>query len=216
LGGAAGQLVSTFANVDTTSERLLAFGELSALARQSGYSASASESFAAHVTTGATAGIDYERFLGTVAFHVAARGLSIPVSALDATASYGRVSSVAPAFEQFLIGGLPTSLIDASLLTQRLTMGALPAGVASGNRLVTYRVSAPLVGLVPYFWAASASNFDRFEQWHRVLGVDLTIDQTPLPVLGLPGAHLVAGVGYSLDEPLVHATRGYLAITLRP
>lgn len=216
FGGAAGQLVSAFANVDTTSERLLAFGELSAVARQSSYSASASESFAAHFTSGATAGIDYQRFLGTVAFHIAARGLAIPVSALDGTASYGRVSSDAPAFEQFLVGGLPTSLIDPSLLTQRLAMGALPVGVASGERLLTYRVSAPFVGLSPYFWAASASGVNRFEQWHRVLGADLTIDQAPLPVLGLPGAHLVTGVGYSLDAPLVHATRGYLAITLRP
>jgi Tol biopolymer transport system component len=216
LGGAAGQLVSDVANVETSGDRLLVFGELSALARQSGYATSASESLTAQLTSGATYGIDYQRFLGTVGLHAAMRGLGLPFSSFDAAASYGRVSSNAPGFEQFLIGGLPTSIIDASLLTQRLTMGALPAGVASGDRLLTYRVSVPLAGLAPYFWGASTSAVDRFEQWHRVLGVDLAIDQSALPVLGLPGAHLVAGVGYSLDKPLVRATRGYLAVTLRP
>jgi len=42
------------------------------------------------------------------------------------------------------------------------------------------------------------------------------MDQTPLPVIGLPGARLVAGVGESLDAPFARRTRGYAVVTLRP
>jgi hypothetical protein len=141
------------------------------------------------------------------------RGLPL----LEAAASYGRVSTSAPSFEQFVVGGLPSNLIDASLLTQRVSVPALPSGVAGGDRVVTYRAATSLAGLAPYFVAASAAvAVNRFAEWHRVLGLELTVDQSSVPVLGLPGARLVAGVGYSLDEPLRRQTRGYLSATLRP
>jgi hypothetical protein len=217
IGGAAGQLISTVADSRTSGQRLLSFAELSALARQSGDATSASESLNAHFTTGVTGQIDYRRFVGTASVRLAARGLAIPLSSLDASATYGRISTGAPVFEQFLVGGLPTGLIDPSLLTQRWSMGALPVGIAGGDRLVTYRASTDLLGLAPYLWAAStATGLDRFDRWHRVVGVELTMDLTPMPVLGLPGARLLAGVGYSYDEPFAHETRGYLDVTLRP
>jgi hypothetical protein len=103
------------------------------------------------------------------------------------------------------------------LLTQRLSVPALPTGVVGGDRVLTYRAATSLAGLSPYFFAASAGfATSRFEDWHRVVGLELTADQSSVPVLGLPGARLLAGIGYSLDEPVRHQTRGYLAVTLRP
>jgi len=193
--------------------RDLVFGELAASARQSGAAASASEGIVAHLTDGETGGDQYERFLASAAVRVAVRGFP----ALDASSSYGRVSTNAPSFEQFVVGGLPSNLIDASLLTQRLSVPALPTGVAGGDRVVTYRTATSLAGLSPYFFAASAGfATNRFEEWHRVIGLELAMDQTTVPMLGLPGARLVVGVGYSIDAPVRHQTRAYLTATLRP
>jgi hypothetical protein len=174
---------------------------------------SASESLAGHVTAGETGDVAYRRLLASAAAHAGLRGFP----SIDVSSNYGRVSAVAPPFEQFVVGGLASSLIDPSLVTQRVAMGALPVGVAAGERLLSYRLSTSLLGLAPYYWGASTQDgSDHFDRWHRVIGAELTMDQTPVPVIGLPGARFLVGVGYSLDEPFRHQTRGYLAVTLRP
>ena len=212
IGGSLALLTTKDASTIDMS-RDVAFGELAASARQSGAAASASEGIAANITGGETGGDQYERFIASAAVRLAVRGFP----ALDASSSYGRVSTNAPPFEQFVVGGLPSNLVDASLLTQRLSVPALPTGVAGGDRVLTYRAATSLAGLSPYFFGASAGfATNRFEEWHRVVGLELTMDQTAVPVLGLPGARLVAGVGYSLDAPVRHHGRGYLTATLRP
>ena len=212
IGGSVGAL-TTRPPLSVDMSRDLAFGELAATVRQSSAAASASETIVTHGTGGATGGSEYARYLASVAGHLAVRG----IPALDASATYGRVSTKAPSFEQFVVGGLPSNLIDASLLTQRVSVPALPTGVAGGDRVVTYRAATSLAGLSPYWFAAStAVAANRFAEWHRVVGLELTVDQSSVPVLGLPGARLVAGIGYSLDEPARHQTRGYLSATLRP
>jgi Tol biopolymer transport system component len=211
-GGSLGR-VDIRATLPSRESRDLAFGELAASVRQGGEAASGVESFSAHLTGGRTGGVDYQRLLASITAHVALRGF-LP---LDAGANYGRVSTGAPAFEQFIVGGLPSNLVDASLLTQRIGVPALPAGVAGGDRVLAYRAATSLSGFTPYFFAASAGlGTDRFESWHRVAGLELIVDQTAVPVLGLPGARFVAGVGYSIDEPARRQTRGYLTATLRP
>lgn len=212
IGGSLGRLTATEPfSIDAS--RDLFFGELAAIVRQSGAAASVSEGFVAHLTGGETGAIQYARYLASLTGRLAVRGLP----SLEAGASYGRVSTSAPSFEQFVVGGLPSNLIDASLLTQRISVPALPTGVAGGDRVLTYRAATSLAGLSPYFFAASTGfATSRLENWHRVIGLELTMDQSPIPVLGLPGARLVAGVGYALDEPVRHQARGYLSATLRP
>jgi hypothetical protein len=136
---------------------------------------------------------------------------------LDLGASLGRVSSGAHPFEQFVVGGAPATLLDRSLMTQRLTMPALPAGVAIGDRAIAFRAAMPVGAFTPYYWAASARMGDgRFARWHRVVGVEATLETSQVPVAGVPGARIVAGVGRSLDAPLARRIEGYLAITLQP
>lgn len=212
-GASLARLATEDSDRTNSSARNLAFAELSGVARQSGDGFSDFESLLAHFTAGATEDLAYQRLLTSVGLHGSARGLPT----LDASASYGVVSSRAPIFEQFVIGGMPSGLIDPSLFTQRVTMGALPTGIGSGDHILTYRVATSFMGLTPYFWAASTVyGSNQFDTWHRVAGVELTIDQSSLPVLGLPGARLLAGVGHSFDEPFAHRTRGYATITLRP
>ena len=210
-GSVAGLTTRESLSIDMS--RDLVFGELAATVRQSGAAASAFEGIVAHVTGGETGAAEYARYVASATVHLAVRGYP----SLDAATSYGRVSTSAPSFEQFVVGGLPSNLVDASLLTQRVSASALPTGVAGGDRVLTYRAATSLAGLSPYFFAArTAFATNRFGGWHRVVGLELTMDQSPVPVLGLPGARLVAGVGYSLDEPVRHETRGYLSATLRP
>ena len=211
-GGSLGEL-NAREPLATEMSRNLAFGELAANLRQSGAAASASEGLAMHVTGGETAGVQYWRFVASVAGRFAARGFP----SVDANASYGHVSTSGPPFEQFTVGGLPSNLVDPSLLMQRISVPALPSGAAGGDRVLTYRATTSIAGVSPYFFAASAAfGASRFERWQRVVGVERTVDQNTVPVLGLPGARLVGGVGYSLDEPVRRQTRGYLAVTLRP
>ena len=212
LGGSLGTL-ATRQSLPIDESRDLYFGELAATVRQSGAAASASEAVAANASRGETGAAEFVRSFASLAGHLAVRGFP----ALDAGTSYGRVSTSAPSFEQFIVGGLPSNLIDASLLTQRISVPALPSGVAGGDRVLTGRAATSLAGLSTYFFAASTSfATNRFGEWHRVVGLELTLDQSPVSVLGLPGARLVAGIGYSLDAPVRHQTRGYLSATLRP
>ena len=130
---------------------------------------------------------------------------------------YGRVSENAPLFEQFSIGGLASTLTSPALLSQRIMMPALPATVATGEQILTYRAATSLAGLTPYFWSGSTRRGDvRFQIWHRVLGVDFDLYQSPLAVLGTPGARLLVGVARSLDPPAADQTRAYGVISLQP
>lgn len=214
FGAAPGQLRMSGAGATQNDRRNLAFGELAGDVRQSNDRAAASESFAVNFTGGSTGGGEsYRRVLGTLALHGAPTGL-FP---LDLTGSYGRVTARSAAFEQFVIGGLASTLVDPSLLTQRIAMGALPLGIGAGDRAASFRASTEFGGISPFYWAASArSGEGRLAVWHRVIGLELTIDQGPVAVLGLPGARLIAGVGESLDAPVRHQTRGYLTVSLRP
>jgi hypothetical protein len=135
--------------------------------------------------------------------------------AIDLRGSYGALSRGASLLEQFAVGGLPSTMIDSSLLSQRVSLPALP-GVISGDRLFVYRVATTFGPLQPYFWGTRVWVGDSSSVRQRVVGAELAFEQNALPVLGTPEARVVAGVGYTIDAPFTHLLRGYLAVTLRP
>jgi hypothetical protein len=194
--------------------RSLVFGEIMGDGRQGGDRVRLTEVVGANLTAGSTGGGDgYRRLTASLAIHAGA----VDFFPLDFAGSFGRVSTGAAPFEQFVIGGLAPTIVDPSILTQQIAMGALPLALAVGDRVASFRASTNLGGLSPFYWGASTRfGAGRFARWHRVAGIELTIDQTPVPVLGLPGARLTAGVGRSLDEPFRGETRGYLGVSLRP
>ena len=213
VGGSFARLDEQVDNASANVKRAVGFTDLAGGLRRGGDVASLSLSWNVNVSTGVTSDTSFGRLLGSVTARGTARGIGV----VEATASYGQVAANAPSFEQFLVGGPPLTLLDPSLLTQRVPMGVLPAGVAMGNRLAMYRVATSLLGLSPFYWGASTRNgVGRFATWHRVAGAELTIDQSAVPVLGLPGARLVSGIGYSFDPPFRRETRGYLTVVLRP
>jgi hypothetical protein len=195
--------------------RQLAFAELGIAARQTGDGPSITESISVHGSVGRsgapTAG--FARAVVTAGVRTSGRVL-LP---LELGGSYGRVSEQADSYEYFLVGGTPSALIERSVLSQRLTMPALPTGVAIGRRVVTYRAAMPLGVFTPFYWGASATLSDgRFARWHRVAGVEVTFDMPAVAVAGTPGGHLVAGVARSVDAPFAHRTQAYLSVVLRP
>lgn len=139
----------------------------------------------------------------------------------------GSVAGAMPATEWFSLGGMPSPLVDADILTQRVTMPVLPTGVATGDDLLTYRLSIP-GALSPYLWAGgfeheSAVFTDgvptgtrtRYD-WHRVIGVDATLAVPAIPLAGTPAARARFGVGESLDAPLRHRVQAYITLVFDP
>ncbi|HEY0971338.1 MAG TPA: hypothetical protein VGE02_10275 [Gemmatimonadales bacterium] len=159
---------------------------------------------------GRTLGERWSRTTATYDLGVTWRGRSVRGSATG-----GVVSSGAPTYEAFVLGGVPSPLLAPGLLDQRRDMPAIPFAVATGIRLRSYRVETDLLGAVAYVWGASAgSRFDA--PWHRVVGLEKELAFAPVSFLALPGVHLRGGVARSLDEPFEDRTRVYFGVRYRP
>ena len=193
--------------------RYLGFADARVALRQIGDEFQMSEFMAAHGTIGKTDGDSFNRELVSAGLRLAS-DYTIP---LDLSGSYGRVSTDAPPFELFSIGGLASSLTLPAILSQRVFMPALPATVATGNQVLSYRAATSFAGLTPYFWGGSTRfGGQRFESWHRVYGADFEVNQSALSVLGTPTVRVLVGVAQSLDAPFAHRTRAYGVISYRP
>jgi hypothetical protein len=215
VGGSLARMALLDRPTPAHGQRQLAFTELGGAARQTGDGPSVTESLWLHGSAGRSGAPTsaFVRVVVTAGLRTAGRG----VLPLDLSASYGSVSDDADPYEYFLIGGSPSALIDRSLLSQRVTMPAVPIGVAVGRRAAWYRAALPFGVITPFYWGGSATLFgERLTEWHRVAGVELTFDMPPVPVAGTPGGHLVAGVARSLDAPFAGRTEGYLSVVLRP
>jgi hypothetical protein len=167
------------------------------------------ERVAVHGAVGSTEGTDWRRALGTAGLEVRRSG-----HGLAGTFTAGRVNRGALPFEQFAAGGVEPPLFDASLLSQRFATPDFPVGIASGRTLGSYRLSVTGGVFRPYFLGVSAG--DAIGRWHRAIGVDVDLPVASIPFVALPTVHLTGGVGYSLDEPFRHKTRGYLSVVYRP
>ena len=157
---------------------------------------------------GRTAGRSWARASGSTQLT-----LSHGALAVEGDAAIGVVDRNADPIELFAIGGTASPLIDPDLLPQRITMPALPLGVATGSRFATYRVSLPSLALTPYYWAASAG--ESLGQWHRIVGLEWTFDMDGFAPARLPGVHARIGAGYSLDEPFRKKARVYIGLRYR-
>jgi hypothetical protein len=119
------------------------------------------------------------------------------------------------AFEAFTVGGSPSPLFDPAVLSQRVALHAVPAGVAAGDRIQVLRLSARLTGFTTYATFAGAGK-GRIDRYHRVYGLE---DDLRFPGIGfarLPETHVRFGAGYSLDAPFAHRLRPYVSVTYRP
>ncbi|HZS59589.1 MAG TPA: hypothetical protein VFA43_09990 [Gemmatimonadaceae bacterium] len=156
--------------------------------------------------TGRTDGGNWARLLGTVRAHIGTRD----VAALGTFAA-GIVNHAAPAYEQFVLGGVQAPLTDSALLTQRIVDPALPFGITGGRYLLHYRFAT--AGIVPVSFYFEGTQLDR---WHRVYGAELRYVVPPLGFVRVPGVDATAGAGYSIDDPYKYKLRGYLVVRYTP
>jgi len=154
---------------------------------------------------GGTAGRSWARARGSAQLTVSHGTLAV-----EGDGAIGVVNSEADPFELFALGGAASPLLDADLLPQRITMPALPVGLATGRRFATYRVSLPSLALTPYYWAASAG--ETLGNWHRIVGLEWTFDMDGFAPARLPAVHARIGAGYSLDEPFRKKARVYVGL----
>ncbi len=198
---------------DSSTSRTFGVGDLGfGWLQRFGPASSLSETLAGNVTLGRSYGQGFSR--GVASGGISASGfLPVPFSL---AASYGRTSNDAPLFERMALGGSPSDLIDRLLLTQRIVMPVLPAGVGIGTSAFSYRVTLHTQPLNLYFWSGSASDSGRFAGWHRVYGAEGSLAVSAIPVAGVPNTRLVYGIGESIDEPFRKQVRGYVSVVINP
>lgn len=206
LGASAGRVESGFS---PDGDRNLAFGELGAGFVQGTARSGFSESIRIAGAAGNTAGSDWTRAVAE-----ASLGLRAGRSGIRATALFGAVSSDAPDFEAFAVGGMPNLLVDDALLSQRIAMPVLPVGLLRGSQVAAVRVELTGGTFNPYFWAATTDGGLR--GWHRVIGAEFRTELARRPYSRVPAASVFGGIGHSFDAPFRDRTRLYGGVSVSP
>jgi hypothetical protein len=193
--------------------RGLAFGDGGIAVTQRWATASLTESLGTTISGGKSFGTGLGRGLVTAAITPSGAGI-VPISL---SALYGRTNNDAPLFEQFALGGGPSTLLDRPLISQRIVMPVLPAGISVGSSVFAYRAAIRTAPLSLYWWAGStAIGGARFENWNRVVGLDWTMSIPSIAAAGTPAARGQFGIGESLDAPFRKRVRAYVSIVLNP
>jgi hypothetical protein len=189
--------------------RGLAFGEARGAARLRRGLSRVDLSATVHASHGATDGLGFARAIGTVTAELAT---PLGGGRIDATLA-GSDGGGGP-FERFAIGGWPSPLVDAPVLSQRIPMPALPTGFAIGTHVKMMRASTALGPLRPYYWVATTH--ENFTGWARVAGVDAEVIAPAYPAFAIPSIGVRAGAAYSWDVPFRHRVGLYAGVTYRP
>ena len=116
------------------------------------------------------------------------------------------------AFDRYQVGGVRRSVLPAIADATRVEVPALEEGTLVGDTVESQRAELlGLGGLLPgpvpddtrlFFerhraWNQGTARSD----WLTLAGVELTRTLDPVPLLGLPGAHVTAGAAYLMDTP---------------
>ena len=162
-----------------------------------------------HASRGANGGLGFTRGIGTLTADV-----STPFGGgrIDATLA-GSDEGGGP-YERFAIGGWPSPLVDAPVLSQRIPMPALPTGFAIGTHATVLRASAALGPVRPFYWVATTR--ENLTGWKRVAGVDADYSFAAFPAFAVPAIGLKAGAAYSWDAPFRHRAGVYIGVTYKP
>ena len=204
-GVSAGRLAPRAA---AASDRGLAFGAARASVTRGRGRRVASLALGAHLAGGRTLDSSFVRAIGTATLALRAGDRSLRADYLR-----GATGRDVPAFERLSVGGAESALVDASLLSQRVPMPALPTGTIAGREIETVRVAVPSGLLTPYAFAARAPGLG---DWHRLVGAEAALATLGVPFARVPGARVSGGAAYSLDAPLRRTWRGYVSVVLRP
>jgi hypothetical protein len=162
-----------------------------------------------HASRGATGGLAFARAIGTLT-----ADLATPFGGGRIDATLAGSDGGGGLYERFAIGGWPSPLVDAPVLSQRIPMPALPTGFAIGTQAKVLRASTALGPLRPFYWVATTH--ENFTGWKRVAGVDADYSVAALPAFAVPAIGVKAGAAYSWDAPFRHRVGVYVGVTYRP
>lgn len=195
------------------STRLLAFGELAQSYRQQRRGTwLSSESLTLQASVGATDGIRWSRVRADGSVSTGSRDVQLRFEG-----TYGRVSSSAPASEQFTIGGVMPPLMPAYALSQRLAVPALAAGSLGGTQAVRGRGALESGAFTLFFDAiATGAQSEHASDYWRLAGVEARQSLDPISIVRVPGLDLRIGAAYVYDGPDANRWRGWLSFTVRP
>ncbi len=154
--------------------------------------------------------------LGDSSFTRGSAGAFAASRGVRADVRWHRAARSTPLSEQFSAGGFAPPLTDASTLSQRIPIPALPSGIVRGIELIDYRIAgpSPLVPLTLY--AQSTGAVWRADRHSVVIGAERALDVEYLGLVGLPRIHLLAGVARIVRGPLTDKGSVYLSFGWRP
>ncbi len=190
--------------------RYLGFGEYGLTLRQRPFGWGFDETVLLHGSIGRTGSLDWRRWVAGGELALAGDDARL---ALAGTLGHTDAPLASP--EAFQLGGSPPLLFDPALLSQRLTMPALPVGFLRGRDVRIVR--AELSGALPFtafYWAGDAG--DDGLGWYYVAGGDVAGRTPAMPFLRLPSAEIRAGVARTLSSPERGEWRGWLVLGFRP
>lgn len=127
--------------------------------------------------------------------------------------SFGNMSGRGAPLERFVLGGLPSPLMDSLYDARRVSLPAYPVGSLAGTSFTAYRIGAPISDFELFY---SSGTTDLFRHQLRSFGAELRQSVAAVAALGTPDVDLVAGVVRAVDEPMKGDWQLYLSVRLRP
>lgn len=127
--------------------------------------------------------------------------------------SFGNVSGRGSSLERFVLGGLPSPLMDSLYDARRVSLPAYPIASRAGTSFTAYRIGAPVSTFEVFY---SSGTTDLFRHQLRSFGAELRQSVPAVAALGTPDVDLVTGVARAVDEPMKGDWQLYLSVRLRP
>jgi len=151
----------------------------------------------------------YLRQRGTFTFGVAAGAQ--PLSTIRV--SFGNMSGRGAPSQRFVLGGIPSPLIDSLYDARRVSLPAYPTASMAGTSFTAYRVGVPVSSLELFY---SGATTDLFRHQLRSYGLELKQTVPAVAALGTPAVDLSTGFARAVDAPVKGRWQFFAAVRVRP
>ena len=210
VGGAVAALgerqrASTFRPADRTAAILAVNGS----ARQRDDRTRYEESLALMGEAGRIDSGSYLRQRGMFVFGLGAG--SQPLTTLRV--SFGNISGRGATRERFVIGGIPSPLMDSLYDARRVALPAYPVASMVGTSFTAYRITAPLSSFALFYASATT---DIFRHQLRSFGAELRESVPSIAALGTPAVDFVTGFARAVDAPVKGRWQYFVSARIAP
>ena len=162
-----------------------------------------------HGSIGRTGGTGWMRWLATGSLSLGSGDRGLGLSGM-----FGRADAPGGTGEAFGIGGPPLVLMDPGVLSQRISMPALPVGFMTGEQVWSGRAELRNEAGSLFYWIGDAEGDALTRQ--QVIGVDAVGDIPAIHYVRIPAMTIRLGLGRLLDEPLQNEWRAWAVVGVRP